>query len=302
MNTNTYRRSLVGPIILIGLGVILLLNNLGLLSWTIWETLFRLWPVILIAIGLDILIGRRSLWGSLLAAALALGIFGGAVWLLAARPAAGQAVTTEQISQPLGDAARAEVEIGFGVGQLRVSTMTDSKNLIEGTVALSRSETILRDFEITGDTARFTLHSQGVPVLPFGGFGKLESGWQLKLNRDVPMTVSISTGVGESQIDLSELRATDVQVSTGVGQTVLTLPASGTVQADVNGGVGQTIIYIPAGMAARVDVQHGLGDVSVSGDFTGEDGVYTSAGYGTAENRVDLEVNGGVGNIVIEER
>ena len=102
MNNNTYRRSLVGPVILIGFGVILLLNNLGLLSWTIWDTLFRLWPVILIAIGLDILIGRRSLWGSLLSAALVLAIFGGAIWLFASRPAGGEAVTTEQISQPLG--------------------------------------------------------------------------------------------------------------------------------------------------------------------------------------------------------
>ena len=302
MNNNTYRRSLVGPVILIGFGVILLLNNLGLLSWTIWDTLFRLWPVILIAIGLDILIGRRSLWGSLLSAALVLAIFGGAIWLFASRPAGGEAVTTEQISQPLGGAARAEVEIGFGVGQLRVSTMTDSKNLIEGTVALNKSETITRDFEITGDTARFTLRSQGVPVIPFGGFGDPDSGWQLKLNRDVPMAVSISIGVGESQIELSELHATSVQVNTGVGQTTLTLPRQGQVKAQVSGGVGQTIIYIPAGMAARIEVRNGLGNVSVSGDYTGEGGVYYSAGYSAAENRVDLEVNGGVGNIVIEER
>ena len=302
MNNNTYRRSLVGPVILIGFGVILLLNNLGLLSWTIWDTLFRLWPVILIAIGLDILIGRRSLWGSLLSAALVLAIFGGAIWLFASRPAGGEAVTTEQISQPLGGAARAEVEIGFGVGQLRVSTMTDSKNLIEGTVALNKSETITRDFQVVGDTARFILHSQGVPVIPFGDFGNIELGWQLKLNRDVPMAVSISTGVGEAQINLSELHATSVQVSTGVGQTTLTLPRQGEVTAEVNGGVGQTIIYIPAGMAARIEVRNGLGNVSVSGDYTSEGGVYYSAGYSTAEDHVDLKVNGGVGNIVIEQR
>src|SRR3990172_5801485 len=105
MNNNTYRSSLVGPVILIGFGVILLLNNLGLLSWTIWDTLFRLWPVILIAIGLDILIGRRSLWGSLLSAALVLAILGGAIWLFASRPAGGEGVTTEQIRPAMGDPA-----------------------------------------------------------------------------------------------------------------------------------------------------------------------------------------------------
>ena len=43
---------LVGPAILIGLGVVFLLNNLGMLDWGIWNILLRLWPLLLIAIGL----------------------------------------------------------------------------------------------------------------------------------------------------------------------------------------------------------------------------------------------------------
>ena len=50
---------LVGPTILIAMGVIFLLNNLGLVSWDIWGTLLQLWPILLIALGLDMLVGRR---------------------------------------------------------------------------------------------------------------------------------------------------------------------------------------------------------------------------------------------------
>ena len=64
------RGSLVGPVILLGLGIVFLLNNLGVLEWSVWEVIFRLWPVLLIAAGLDFLIGRRSVWGSLLALVL----------------------------------------------------------------------------------------------------------------------------------------------------------------------------------------------------------------------------------------
>jgi len=68
MEQRRWRGSLVGPIILIGLGIVFLLNNLGLLSWSVWEVILRLWPILLIAIGLDILLGRRwaccsSPWG-----------------------------------------------------------------------------------------------------------------------------------------------------------------------------------------------------------------------------------------------
>ena len=61
-------RGIVGPTILIGAGAVLLLNTTGLVDWDIWAIMWRLWPVILIAIGLDILIGRRSLAGSALVA------------------------------------------------------------------------------------------------------------------------------------------------------------------------------------------------------------------------------------------
>lgn len=45
----------VGPIVMIGLGVIFLLNNLGLLRFS---QIFRFWPVALIALGLYLLLER----------------------------------------------------------------------------------------------------------------------------------------------------------------------------------------------------------------------------------------------------
>lgn len=59
---------------------------LGLLSWSVWEVILRLWPILLIAIGLDILLGRRWAWGSWLVAAIVLGLLLIAVGLFTTRP------------------------------------------------------------------------------------------------------------------------------------------------------------------------------------------------------------------------
>lgn len=40
------------------LGFLFLMNNLGILPWYIWSTLWRFWPVILILIGIQILVGK----------------------------------------------------------------------------------------------------------------------------------------------------------------------------------------------------------------------------------------------------
>src|SRR6188472_3261560 len=49
---------IAGPVILIAAGIVLLLNNLDILPWAIWGDLWRLWPLALIVIGLDLILGK----------------------------------------------------------------------------------------------------------------------------------------------------------------------------------------------------------------------------------------------------
>src|SRR5512140_2756259 len=50
----------VGGMLFIGLGGIFLLNNLGYLPGvSVWDVVLRFWPLLIVAIGLDLIIGRR---------------------------------------------------------------------------------------------------------------------------------------------------------------------------------------------------------------------------------------------------
>jgi hypothetical protein len=297
-----YRRrgGFVWPLILITAGVIFLLSNLGVLSWDIWDLLWRLWPVLLIAIGLDILFGRRSALGALISLALVIALIGGAVWYVVTQlPAVtGQAITTDRIVQERADASSADVRIGFGAGQLRIGALKDSPNLIEGTVVTGPGERVLRDFRVEGGVARFTLRSEGVPVGLWGQRGDYRR-WSLDLSPSVPMVLEISTGVGQSTLDLSALKVTGLKVSSGVGETEVRLPGRGRVSAKVSGGIGKLTITVPDGMAARIHASTGLGSLSISSRFARQDDVYVSSNYFTAEDRIDLDISGGVGEIVI---
>ncbi len=140
------RGGLVGPVILIALGILFLLSNLGLLGWGVWEVIIRLWPILLIAVGLDILVGRGSIWASALVVVVVLAIAAAAVLLLGPVSATGVSLTTEKMSQSLDGATRGDVEIGAGIGTLRIAAMPESDGLIEGTVALAAGEKTTRDF------------------------------------------------------------------------------------------------------------------------------------------------------------
>ena len=74
-------RRILGPLVLIGIGVLFLLGNLGLPAWRFWETLLYLWPVLLIAAGLELLVGRRAPWAGWLIALIAVGVLLGGMLL-----------------------------------------------------------------------------------------------------------------------------------------------------------------------------------------------------------------------------
>ncbi len=72
----TRGRHLVGPLILLGAGVLLLLNNLQIVPWSIWRDLWPYWPVLLVLLGLEALVTGRVAWGTLVLLVLLLPILG----------------------------------------------------------------------------------------------------------------------------------------------------------------------------------------------------------------------------------
>lgn len=71
--------SVFWPLVFIAAGIFLLLANLGYLSGELWDVLWRLWPLLLVALGVDQLIGRHSVIGAIFSALFMLVLIGGVV-------------------------------------------------------------------------------------------------------------------------------------------------------------------------------------------------------------------------------
>ena len=122
----------------------------------------------------------------------------------------------------------------------------------------------------------------------------------MRLTPDIPIALKVTTGAGDSTVDLERINLTDLELHLGVGQTTATLPATGKFSAKIDGGIGSLVINIPAGMAAQIRTNSGLGQVDVSSDFLRQGDVYTSPGYETATNRIDMVVDVGIGSITVK--
>lgn len=295
------RRSIIGPLVLITLGILLLLANLGALPFTFWEIAVRFWPLILILIGVEIIIGRQSAFGAIVILVLWIALVVGAIWLSYAGgglPGAGARVT-DQLSQPLGDIKSATVDLSIGISRTSVAPLgSDSTDLMQGTFTHDAGSQVVKTFNVVGNDGRLLLKEEGSSAVFFGGGN---SRWDIGLNPQIPIALRVNSGVGRVSLDLATLNITSLTVDGGVGSIDITAPRIGISTLRVNGGVGSITITIPKEVAARIRVSSGLGRVHVDDSrFPKFGDVYQSADFASAANRIDLEVDGGVGSINIQ--
>lgn len=291
------RISLVGPTLLVGLGVILLLNNVGYMNWG-FRDILQLWPILLIAAGLEILLGHRSIWASLIAAVIVLALLVGGVLIVGrgtgAVTGAGEQI---QISYPRDGASSATITLEPAVTSLSVDALVDAPELVAGSVRVRRDERLEERF-ISGDHAQLTLASQSIEPRSFVGPARYAA-WDLALNPDVSMDLSVQLAVGQAEIDLTHLTIEQAKVSIGVGQIEATLPATGNTELRIEGGVGTLRINLPEGLGVRIITEAALVTRDLPSDFLRADNVYTSPGYDRADYRATVTVGLGVGTITV---
>lgn len=289
------QRSIVGPLILIFLGLFFLGQSFGWIQWSLWEVIWRLWPVWLIAAGLDMLFGQRGGWGRIVAVIVALALVAGILLgtqPLHVAPQPGQPIT---IAQPLEDISSAEIRIDASLSMLTIRGEPLSDSLIQGSVVPLPGENIRWGYSVRGGEGVFRLYSEMTRQIR--SQGTTQARWDLVLTDRLPIRLDLNAGVGESDLDLSRLVVPELNVDAGVGQVSITLPGQGAVTGRIDAGVGEVVLRVPAGRPARIRIETGLGGASADDGFVKQNGYYVTPAYQDGVDAIDLVVSGGVGAV-----
>jgi hypothetical protein len=292
------REGFVGAVLLIGLGIVFLLSNLGYLTLNIWEMVIRLWPILLVAIGLDIAIGRRSVWGGLIGLVVVLAMLAGALWYFGVRPETGRSIVGEKISQGLEGVSKAIVDISPAVGALHIAGVPEPDGLISGTVRVAGGEKVKQNYTISGDTGTYSLRGTG--GVTFRVPNGQEWSWELLLTQRIPLDIKTSLGAGQMSLDMTGMKVSNMEINLGVGQMIVTLPENGQFKGAISCAIGQIVIIVPRKLGLRIIEDGAIVSVNPPGDFLHSSGMYTSPNYDKAENRIDLKVDLALGEIQVQ--
>jgi len=263
-----------------------LLFNMGVLERENIVVLARLWPLLLILIGIDVLFGRRApaLGGLIGIAAVAL-----VVGLMLAGPSLGWddalEVKTEVFSEPIGTATSARVNLGLSSEPAEVTALSDTENLIEA--ELTHSGEV--EFDVEGEREKsISLRRRG----GVGGFwfdwfdrGDEELRWDIRISPRVPLDLQIDAGSGSADLDLSALQLTALTLDVGSGSIESQLPATDSVyRAQIDGGSGSCRLSLAEGADVDMEADVASGSVNIE--------------IGDAAD-ISLRANGGSGSLTI---
>lgn len=288
------RGGVLVPLILIALGVVFLLGNLGYLPPISIRAVAGLWPLILVLVGIEILFARRE---PLLALGLQLVAIALGVALVAGQPPG--------LFASVGATSSQEVVARDGATSLdlRVSG-------VAGEFVVSGGASALVDVRSEGGEIRVRTERDGgraeVRVDPAGAFDIFAfdrggSSAEVRVASDVPVRVQLEGAAGDFRLDMSEMRVTSVDVEVGAADLVVVLPRpQGEIPVRIEAGAAKVTIEVPDGIEARVSVTGGA--VSLDSDnarLVAAGGAAQTAGYAGSLARVIVTVEAGAVSVRI---
>ncbi len=295
------RGSITGALILIVLGFLWLLNNLGYLPGDIWYNLWRFWPVILVLLGVDIALRGFPNWFALPVLLLVVVIVVGAVLLVAPTLPAEQ-IVTESLSQELAGLSRAQVNLEMDGGTLHLKPLDDQgQQLMKGQFTHSSSIVIQQEFSEEPRRGNLRLADRYEAFFPF--FFLLEgmrNDWNVELTPLIPLEVELDVDAGPFQ----PLRASHCQLDVNLSDLALeifkaeldhckgevALPSGDGLDASMNLDESELTVSIPSDVGVRLELN--LSDTELTVDSSHfmkiTDNEYVSRDYDQAEAKLNL--------------
>jgi len=212
------------------------------------------------------------------------------------RPQVGE-LQTESHSVELDNAESVRVEVSAGAADLKVSGGAD--NLLDSDFAYNVAE-MKPQVEYTNGTL-VVKHAdvKGTPSLY--GLTGYRNEWNLRLNNDVPMNLSVNLGAGSSDLQLSGITLAGLNVKLGAGNCTVDLSGDWTrdLLATFDTGAASVTLRLPKNIGVRVQVDAGASVVKAP-DLKNDGEAYTNDAYGASSVTIQIMMKAGIGAINLE--
>lgn len=320
---------IINGLTLLLIGIILLSNTLNILEWSVWANIIKLWPLLMVSLGLSLIFRGKNLsfMGPLIVfLAIILGAGSGYIGInlegetvkevktlsreivLEVEKAPEVETLSETEITPENELTQ-QVEISPEVKEYpKIERISIELNLDVGELTMGESTPLLYEcisqyrFKEFEPFEKYSTTEKEANILIYhtpakGNFRNPKNNWQLKLNNQTIYNLSIKTGALNTDCNLSAFKVEKLYIESGASNINLVIPNYNS-KIIIDTGVSNIDIAIPKNVGATVDIDSGIA-VKDLDDFIKKDGMYISNNYSSSEFKVDIEIDSGVSHINI---
>jgi hypothetical protein len=204
---------------------------------------------------------------------LGIAVVGGTIFMLVMAPSLGLAtnsaapggnppeIHSDSFSLPVADATSADISIGISHWATRIAAQP-GEDLFTADVDYTGQ----MQFETSGGAERSVHLEEDLEGLDFLNlFGNLEGRWDIGLNPDVPIALTVDGATAYVDMDLRDLTLTEFSYDAGPGATTLTLPTSpDRYPVEIDQGPGSMELTIEPGADIELNYEGETGSTSIT--------------------------------------
>ena len=292
-------------VLLICVGLVLLLNTLNKLDWSIWAQILHLWPVLLIAIGIELLFKKTSLaFLGLVSPLLMILVILGPVYFSQTQAQVPSFALNEYnwSENPDSVVSKATFVLDMSKGRLEISK--------------SEKELVLAKLRFSGPRPHLSLHyydSDSSATLEirkkrrcwdnsFWGNMK-DNDWNIKLGNAPLFDLKVRLATSDAFLDLSEIKVEKLKLESSMGKAKIKLgKLVPDISAEIESDISDVIILVPkeSGLKITSDTNLSSTDFNKLSLVSEEKGVFFTNGFQAAQNKIELKLDGAISSLKIE--
>lgn len=282
--------------ILVFLGSFWMLESFGFIQWSLWSVMYRLWPLILVVIGINIIFDkvkfiRLITWGLFFILVIVFGFY-----------------QQGQYKEEMFVSKNSNLVV-----ERRAETKNGQLNMILGGADIeinSTNEKLLKAHipnphvqnQVLFNNGNKTLRVDLRQIREIHNIGNNNYNYEIELNRDIVWDIEGEIGAAKGSFDLRDLNINEINLDVGAAQFDLMIGKnSEKTKIDIDGGATKIDITLPEEAGVKAKINGVLKESNMENlGWIKKDDFFITPNYEEAKQKIDINVDLAVGQLNIK--
>ena len=295
-------------LLFIGLGLLVLINNFTTIFMD-WATIWKLWPLVVVLLGLSILVKHKygkGVIAGLAAIVLAFAIFASVKTathlfhndfeIVLGDEGEYNFETTEYSESFDSTLTFATLNFDAGAGSFNISKTTE--NLFDATTEGRKDNFYLKRYD-SDNRSKIDFNMQKTRFRI--GSDNYKNRVDMSLNPNVVWDMNFDVGAASMDFDLTELKTQNIDVDMGAASITIKLGSlSSKTKLSIDAGASDINIYIPKESGCKISTDGALSSKHFNEFEKINSDHFETANFGEAANKIYIDIDSGVSSISVD--